>query len=192
MSAPSTFNLSSVYRALGLRDARVIPSIATGTLTPVISLGQLETFAPEVIEARGIVNIGPFNILGGQWLGLSHFSASEGGTIIEESQNTDLCFYNLAPVKPFAGVSHVPFAAGGRPLISLFEQTGIQVGPFPSGGTLGGSNTPSGSWPNPGISLLGRVWVPPGWFFWSIQTGGNPNARVAWRFREMPEAQGPA
>lgn len=188
---PTTFNLSDVYRALGLRDPRVLPSIKAGELTPIISLGEFNTFAPEVIEARGFISQGFFNVLGGQWVGVFQQSTAPGGTVIEELNCGDGTTFNLAPQRPFTAAPALVLSTGGQPIISLFEVTGINIGPAPSGQALGGSAS------NPSIAsgaraILGNVWVPPGWFWWVIMFGANPNAYAQWRFREMPEAQGPA
>lgn len=194
MSSPryvpgSTFNLSSVYRALGIRDARVIPNVGAAQLVPVVNLGNFETFAPQVVEARGMAASGPHNVLGGQWFALSLQSTAPGGTIIEQTSVGDNATLNIAPQKPFAGALETPFTMGGQPISSLIESSGIQTGASPNGVTLGGSATGplSGNLVEIGVN----IWVPPGSFFWVVMFQ-NPNARAGWRFREVPESQGPA
>lgn len=187
---PTTFNLSEVYRALGMRDPRVIPDVAPGMLVPVIILGTFESFAAEVIEARGFVNQGPFNILAGQWVGLSHQSTAPGGTIIEELSCSDGSTLNMAPAAPFGAPAFFPFTTGGQPISSLFQVTGIQVGAAPNGFALGGTAC------NPLLAsgaraIAATMWVPPGWWFWVILGAGTATAFANWRFREMPEQQGP-
>lgn len=191
MSAPTTFNLSNVYTALGLRDKRVIPSLEPGRLVPVISLGTLETFAPQVVEARGIVNMGLFNILAGQWVGMSLFSNAEGGCIFEGGTYSNPCIWNLAPTRPFFGAITTPFSVGGRPLASIVEQTGIIVGADPRGGALGGSNTPGNFLGD--STALKDIWVPPGWFLWvTLFNTGGATAFASMRWREISEGQGAA
>jgi len=186
----TTFNLSSVYTALGLRDARVIPNIEAGQLFPVISLGQFNTFAPEVIESRGVVNIGPFNVLAGQWLALDMLSVAEGGSIVEHTSFSVPCIFNLAPTKPFFGGVEPVFSMGGGPLSNVLESSGIQVGAFPQGSLLGGSQT-QGQWAD--SAFVEQTWVPPGWHFWAVLLNtGAATAQVAWRWREIPEGQGSA
>lgn len=192
MSAPSTFSLSNVYRALGMRDARVIPNIEGGKLTPVISFGTFETFAPQVVEARGIANVGLFNVLAGQYAGLSLFSTAEGGAIIESAQASNPQTWNLSPNRPwFAGIIS-PLSMGGRPLSSVCESTGIVVGVPPTGGATGGSNTPGG-FIGDASQAMKDLWVPPGWFFWvSLFNTGGATAFASIRWREIPEGQGVA
>jgi hypothetical protein len=189
VSAPTTFNLSQFYRAIGMRDPRVIPNVEGATLVPVISLGTFNSFAPEVIEARGFMNSGPHNLFAGQWLGISHQSTAPGGVVIEGLSGSDNTIWNLAPNKPFTGTPVAPFSMGGQPLISLFEQTVPVAGPPPLGGALGGTNTPVGVI---GPNILADVWIPPSWFLWAILLGANAYSYAGWRFREVPEAQGPA
>lgn len=187
---PTTFNLSSVYTALGLRDARVIPNIEAGALVPIISLGEFNTFAPEVVEARGMVTHGPFNILGGQWVGMLMLAVSEGGAIIERVSVSSPAQLNLAPTRPFFGAVSTVLSMGGGPLVNLLEQTGIQLGPFPVGSALGGSDAGQ-QWNDP--TMLSQIWVPPGWFFWVVLLNtGAATAAVSWRWREIPEGQGVA
>lgn len=199
MSAPiyrrggaTTFNLSSIYSALGLRDARVIPNIEGGQLVPVISLGEFRSFAPEVVEARGLFNTGLFNILGGQWVGALMLSVAEGGSIIEQAASSNPVTWNLAPARPFTGGVVSPYSQGGAPLANLVELTGINLGAFPIGSGLGGTNSSiSGFIADP--SVLEGIWVPPGWFFWAIlENAGGATANVSWRWREIPEGQGSA
>ena len=189
MSQQTTFNLTDLYRALGLRDQRVIPNVEGGQVVPIISLGEFRSFAPEVIEARGFVNAGPFNILAGQQLALSMLSAAPGGTIIEVMSSSDLITWNIAPVKPFTGSLVQPFSMGGQPLSNLFEVTGIVLGGIPTGSSLGGSNTPAAVF---GSNILADVWVAAGSYFWGIQNPPNPTSYFSWRYREIPTAQGPA
>lgn len=188
-AAPTTFNLSQLYRALGVRDPRVIPNMEGGTLIPTVSLGEFRSFAPEVIEARGFFNSSALNILGGQWVGIEHQSTAPGGTVIEAMGSADNVTWNLAPIKPFAGAPIQPFSIGGQVIQSLFEGTGINVGPFPTGISLGGTNTNA---PTLGAqtAIVADLWIPPSWWFWAIM-GPNPTAFVSWRFREVPESQGP-
>ncbi len=198
MSAPprvaptGTYNLASVYRALGIRTPSVIPEVED-KIQATISFGEVRTFSPEVIEARGMVN--PVNqaaILVGQWIGASLQSLAEGGAVIEIASFSNPATWNLAPAKPFFGVVVPPFSQGGQALQSIVEVTGINGGGFPIGSTFGGSNTTSG-----GVfdsRLVEGVWVPPGWWMWVILqgTGAGATQGVAWRWREIPEGQGVA
>ncbi len=193
MSGASTYNLSNVFRALGIRDPRAIPTIAGAMLAPVVVLGTFEAFAPQVIEARGYISAALQNVLLGQSYAVSHQSTAPGGTIIENIVTSDGATLNLAPVKPFTGSVVVPFTMGGQVISSIFEQSGIVVGPLPSGASLGGSNTDSLHY-EASKFLGGNIWIPPSWFFWAMQptTSPNTNAWFAWRFREIPQSQGPA
>lgn len=189
--ASGTFSLSRIFEAMGIRDKRIIPSIQAGALVPTISFGNIEAFSPQVIEARGFVDRGPFNILAGQWNADAMQSMSKGGTIVERvalNQAGIGYHWNLAPTKPFVGALFQPLTMGGRKLQNIWEESGIQAGAFPLGSLLGGSDSPM----NVGdTSIAEGIWVPPGWFFWIVQLQ-NAAAVTAVRWRELPEGQGGA
>jgi hypothetical protein len=189
----STFSMGQVYQALGIRDPRVNPSIPTGALLPVIVLGQLTAFTPQVIEARSTVNGGPFNLIGGQWVALLMQSIAPGGTIIEQVHAAGAFNLSIGSTKPFIGVNLTPFSIGGQQVQNLYEQTGIIAGPTVPGDI---SNGNAAVWPHEttiaGGPTLEGIWVPPAFFFWMTLIGPNANHQYAMRMREIPQAQGPA
>jgi len=200
VAATGTYSLGSVYRALGIKDERIIPHIAAGELTPVIVLGNIETFAPSVIEARGLVSesgVAP----AGQWIGHLILSTAPGGTIIEKVSHPDVVgnpgtyyYLNIGPQRPFTGFTPVGFllSSGGRPIFSIVQNLLNQPNPPPRGENLGGSRAYSYSSVN---GIADDMWIPPGFYFWITfenQTGAGVTWALAWRFKELPEPQGPA
>jgi hypothetical protein len=196
-----SYNISAALRAFGLRDQRVIPNLGQ-ELTPTVSLGELETFAPEVIEARGVV-LGKISPTGGGASVLVQFLSVAPGGIIVENVNIvpdgvppagarfHLMTAPLEPAAGFATFNFPPWTIGGQAISTLVES----AGPIPGQIAIpaGGSGTPLLPFPftsfeNPG--LLGRVWVPPSWWFAVVHFDNSAALSLAVRFREIPQAQG--
>jgi len=202
VSAPAgSYNISSALRAFGIRDQRVIPNLGA-ELTPTVSLGELETFAPEVIEARGIV-LGKMAVSGPVASVLIQILSVAPGGIILENVNMipdappapGSSFYLMTgPTEPavgFATFNFPPWTIGGQALSTVVES----AGPIPGfvAVPVGGSSTPILPWPFPSMAepgLLGRVWVPPSWWFAAVSFDCNVEIELCVRFREIPQAQG--
>lgn len=183
--------MSQVYQALGIRDPRVNPSIPTGALLPVIVLGSLTAFTSQVIEARSIVNGGPFNILAGQSVVIAMQSVSPGGAIIEHVTAVGPFFLNIGPNQPIVGANVTPFSIGGQQVQNLYQQL-LVAGPPPFGTTF----SPAAVFPYEttvaGGPVCDDIWVPAGSWFWMTLVGPNGNGQFALRVREIPQAQGPS
>lgn len=192
----STFDLSALYSTLGVRSKNAIAQIDPGLLLPVIVMGNVETFAPAVIEARGCIGQPELAVGINQYDAFSLFAVAAGGAIIEQidhGENTATLNYaiNVAPNRPFTGAvlsTDRVLSMGGRPIAAIVEY--INAGnPPPVGNLLGGSRTVSDA-----PTLESGIWVPPGWFFWI--TFSNPSLvtpqsyRLSFRWRELLEAQG--
>lgn len=197
MSAPSTFDLSALYSALGVRSKNALAKIDPGLLLPVIVMGNVETFAPAVIEARGVIGATEDQSAANNWAAYSMFSTAPGGAVVEQithglSASQQLYFLNVAPQRPFTGAvmsTNRVLSTGGRPLTSIVEflKAGI---PRPQGNLLGGTQTQSET-----PELAAGIWVPPGWFFWIVfenTTAGVQTFNMSFRWRELLEAQGAA
>lgn len=172
-----------------------------GEMTPVIVVGQVETFAPAVIEARGVHQLSDV-VQTARWKGQSLFSISPGGVIIESIQighttpATAQFFYKVAvtPQKPFTGDyvidSSEILSCGGQKLSSVLEAA-VLGAPFPEpqANLLGGSQ--SRIW---NAETIQNLWVPPGWYFWVItrnNSGASQSYGIGWKWRELLEPQGP-
>lgn len=194
-----SYNISSALRALGIRNPRVIPSLG-GELTPTVSLGEFESFAPEVIEARGVM-LGKINpTLPATSSAIQALAVAPGGFIVENiTLNPDGAppptarFYlATAPTTFFlGGANFPPWTIGGQALSTLI----LTGGGFPGilGLPAGGSSTPVIPFPFPMLQtpgLLGRVWVPASWWFAVVVFDNSAATDVCFRFREIPQAQG--
>ncbi len=207
MSSPSTFNLGSVLRALGVRDPRVLPSVDPTTITPTVNFGNFNAFTGQVIEARTILNEILAPSVNGTWRGCWMLSVAPGGTIIEALgfDNLNGIQINLAPELPFNAPNVTPFSIGGQRAVNLFAVSDIDGGPNPppTGFDFGGSGSTRrsgfGPWPtlqSASSEITRDIWVPPGWYFWitySRVSAGQPQVVFfAIRSREIPQMQGPA
>lgn len=195
----STYDLSSVFRALGIRTARAVPSLAAVELVPVVQVGDFSsTFAPEVIESRGITSGNLWSTPAGQWSGCYLQSLAPGGLVIETFEDRPSgaapqpAFFQCSSL-PWVGGTFVPiFTIGGGSVASRFNFIIGQALPLPDfAGALG----PGQFWDAAtGASPLGRVldrwYVAPGQFVGTYIVG-QVGASAVIRFREIPEAQGP-
>ena len=195
MSSPTTYSLSSLYAALGVRAKNAFPSLKTDELTPVIVLGNIETFAPAVIEARGTIQAISDQCASNQYASYSLFAVSPGGLVVEgvdHGPNLEQQLYtiNVAPQKPFTGAVMTNarvLSMGGRPLVSIVEFLKQKI-PRPQGQLLGGSQSQAQA-----PVLDQGIWVPPGWYFWIVfenTTFGVQTFNMSFRWRELLEPQG--
>ena len=112
VSAPTTYNLSQVYRGMGIRDPRAIPAMVAGAIVPVVNIGTVQTFAPQVLEARGVASddLQATSAAFVKWSALTMQALSPGGTLIESvfapAHNVDatgvVIYVGAAPTPPFA------------------------------------------------------------------------------------------
>lgn len=207
LPAPAgSFNLSAALRALGIRDPRVIPALSgEGEITPVISFGTLETFSPEVIEARTIVNRLYPGASDNRYRGMAMQSIAPGGTIIENlffagtsESNSPSVRVNIAPIQPFVGTSSItPWSIGGQAAQNIYLDQEDAALPAPLGGNLGGSHSPNREWPldSRQAQIFSRIWVPAAWWWWfSFESvaASVPQMFFVIRCREIPQSQGAA
>jgi hypothetical protein len=209
-----SYSLSTVFKALGLRDPRVIPALSPGQIQGTINFGNLDALVSEVVEAREIVVSGRETAIpDNQWEAVNMLSVAPGGTIIEflavqtvgPPPDTVRWTVNMAPVtQPFVPAgSVVPFPIGGQAVQNVWFDSGLQANPRVEGDDFpGGSRAEAYIWPTTAAEqglLFSRVWVPPSWSFWVLfgtQIGGllpigqTDSWELVIRAREIPQALG--
>jgi len=192
VSSATTYDISSILRALGSRS-RQVPSLDAGALIPVVVMGDFSlTLASEVVEARGVVPGDFLTQAAGSWCGFYVQSLSPGGLVVEYHDHlvTSAIWFRSDEV-PWAGGSFTKaiFPTGGGSIQSRYNAISVEPDPPPNIPLLDGGAT----WSSAQTSLAGplvRWWVPAGSFFGLYNPSVNmlvPNIR----FREIPEAQGP-
>jgi hypothetical protein len=194
----STYDLSAVLRALGVRTARAVPSIAATDLLPVVVVGDFSTtFAAEVVESRAVTPGTNWSSPAGFWSATYLHALSPGGIVVE---NFDFDPGNRGPIpniftcslEPFTGTLDQLFPIGGGSIASrsatIVNQPLATLPDF--AGALGPGLVWSNLIHNPISDMVERWYVPPGKFIGTYQIGQLGSGPVI-RFREIPEAQGP-
>jgi len=195
----STYDLSAVFRALGVRTARAIPSIQDVGLVPVVQVGDFSsTFAAEVVESRGVVKGHSWTSPVGRWSAYYLQSLAPGGLVVERYVSDPGGTGNIPTVftcssLPWAAGSFDPILPiGGGSIASRGNYIIDQPLPLPDfTGVLGpGDVWGPGGFHQPLPDILERWFVPPGRFIGQYIVGQVASSPVI-VFREIPEAQGP-
>ena len=212
--ARSTFNLSRVYSALGVKSANVVPEVEPGKIVSTLSIGGVSTFAPQTTEARGIVTslspATPYSSL--SYNALAVHSRAEGGIVIEslscfdQGANTYFPSIHIAAAVPPAILTWTvreALSCGGESLASVCFQSGVTASPGPTGDTQIGPDaitlqrfslaTADYDGPMPPDFFEG-IYVPVGGALWVMVEhlgGGNASQlKAAIRWREFPQGLG--
>lgn len=192
MSAPTTWSMAQIYRALGVRSA-IQPNYGVSQFNPVAVVADFSnTFAPEQIEARGLLHrVEGAAGVPGTWKGYQLHALSPGGLVVEElAIGSDLAgygWYQIATIDQVPGGGGAigpPMSIGGQPLTTRIEY---------------GKAAPSALFPSayfalPVVCPTDRMFVPCGSYLYFGVTTGAPPALFTLEmwcvWREIPEQLG--
>jgi len=193
MASQTTYDLSQVHSALGMKEGNALPSVDGGAMVQTIVVGDMsKTFGAQQFEGRGYCTaIGAATAA--QEAACDLLSLSAGGVVLERidlrcedsfGNPASQCGFQVLPAKtPLDTV----FGA-----VLVFNVGGVPVQSFPEGGAIivGGTRALIN------LNAIGQKTFEN--FGWFIPSGGvfrtlgpiNHNLWLTMQWRELPQAPG--
>lgn len=182
-TTPTGLGRAKQFARLGLQGDR-LPAFDTEKSSGVYIMGQLGSLGAEPLEARAVG--GEITGAGLGFAGFELQAVGGGGAVIESIEaetggaGNQLNLYR-SPASLLSGKSQVnALSVGGRDVQGILREGSVNGSPPPNEAQVQGSAT----------SILGRIFVPAGWFFTVVSNNAGLTLEWQVQWREIEDTPG--
>lgn len=202
MPTATRFSLARALERIGVRGGKTVPEVNPSGVTLTVSVGELETFAPQVHVARGLYYA---TLRSGSGFGFNTQavllqSLAPGGLVVEQvagepMDQDERVVIQRSEDEPVSGLtaasSSTIMSIGGLDLTSIIYDGPAFAGlpPFPPGQGSRVDFIAAAGTPHFDPRVVAGIWVPPSWWLMvALSSDADRQWGMCLRWREIPEA----